>query len=477
MSEPLSIVSLALAAGGGQVQGHSATQLVSAGITLLQRSAPVVRALSAHRAAILLPTSPAFITALAAAEGRGAVLVNPLAAAPEVAHQLRDANVGVVFTNASLADRVPAGVTRVLLDDAPRTARVVAGDTERDVDLGSHFGIRLEGEQGVDGRDEEAVIVYTSAMEGVPLGAVLTHRNLLANARSTVKAAALTRSDHVLALLPFSHLFGLVVTGIAPLLVGARVSTPERFHPMRAIEAMEGDGVSMVVGVPAIFATLAAALERRGTPLAAPALRLCICGGAPLPLSLQERWAELTGVELRQGYGLTEGGPVCLFNDVAQRNHRGALGHPFPGVEASARDPETGAPVPDGSDGELWVRGPNVSPGYVSGGERGLARSDDWLRTGDLVARQPDGSYLFRGVLKAMFTRNGFNIYPREIVTAVRELAGVRAVAVHAVPNAEREHDIALEVEGDVSADEVRRWCAERLSAYKQPSEVSVNGG
>src|SRR5690606_20369259 len=130
----------------------------------------------------------------------------------------------------------------------PRTARVVAGATEREVDLGSHFGIGLEGEQDVDGRDEEAVIVYTSAMAGVPLGAVLTHRNLLANARATVKAAALSRTDHVLALLPFSHLFGLVVTGIAPLLVGARVSTPERFHPLRAIEAMEADGVSMVVG-------------------------------------------------------------------------------------------------------------------------------------------------------------------------------------------------------------------------------------
>jgi long-chain acyl-CoA synthetase len=477
MSDPLSLVPLAMSAGGGSIQGHAAGQLVAAGVTLLQRSAPVVRALSGRRAAVLLPTSPVFLTALAAAEGRGAVLVNPLAAAPEIAHQLRDADVGVVFTTAALAGRLPAQVVHVLLDDAPRGARVVAGGQAREVDLGSHSGIRLEGEPDVPGRDEEAVIVYTSAMAGVPLGAVLTHRNLLANARATVEASEMVRDDHVLALLPFSHLFGLVVTAIAPLLVGARVSTPERFHPLRALEAIEAEAVSAVVGVPAIFAAMTAALERRGTPLRAPALRLCICGGAPLPLSLQERWAALTGVELRQGYGLTEGGPVCLFNRVDLPNHRGALGVPFPGVEVSVRDPERGEELTTGETGELWVRGPNVSPGYVSGGEQGLARSGDWLRTGDLAARQPDGSFVFRGLLKSMFTRNGFNIYPRELAAAVRELPGVRAVQVHAVPNAEREHDIALSVEGDVTADEVRRWCAERLSAYKLPTEVAVNAG
>ena len=437
----------------------------------------MVRASSGRRAAILLPTSPAFLTALGAAEGRGAVLVNPLAAPHEIAHQLRDADVGIVYTNATLAARLPAGTTHVLLDDAPRAARVVADGAERDVDLGSHVGIALEGEAGVAGRDEEAAIVYTSAMAGVPLGAVLTHRNLLSNGWATVEAGGFVRDDHVLALLPFSHLFGLVVTGIAPLVTGARVSTPDRFHPVRALDFMEAEGVSVVVGVPAIFAAMVAALERRETPFRAPALRLCICGGAPLPLRLQERWAELTGVELRQGYGLTEGGPVCLFNRVDHPNYRGALGLPFPGVEVSVRDPASGAALRDGETGEIWVRGPNVSPGYVSGGEHGLPRHDGWLATGDLGERRPNGSVVFRGVVKPMFTRNGFNIYPREISRAVCELEGVRGVHVLAVPSAERENDIALDVSGDVTAEAVRRWCAERLSAYKQPTDVTIVDG
>ena len=213
MSDPLALFPLALAAGGGRIGAAGddtlldAQQLVAAGLTLLQRSAPLVRALSGRRSAILLPTVPAYLTALAASEGRGAVLVNPLAAPREIAFQCADANVGAVFTTSALAPRVPAGLPVILLDDAPRTARVVTPDRTQDIDLGSHFGLSIAGESDVRGRDEEAVIVYTSAMAGTPLGAVLTHANLLANARATVNAAANDANDEVLALLPFAHLF------------------------------------------------------------------------------------------------------------------------------------------------------------------------------------------------------------------------------------------------------------------------------
>ncbi|MDF1501587.1 AMP-binding protein [Roseisolibacter sp. H3M3-2] len=475
MTDPLAVLPLAAAAAGGRVDQHDAARLVAAGLTLLRRSAALVRALQDRRSAILLPTSPAFLVALAASEGRGAVLVNPLAAPPEVAHQLRDAGVGVVFTNAALAPRLPAGTPHVLLDDAPRTARLVVGDAPRDVSLETPMGdaLDLEGSEEAEGRDEEAAVVYTSAMDGTPLGAIVTHRNLLSNARATVDAARIAADEHALAVLPFSHLFGLVVAAVAPLLAGGRVTTMDRFHPIRAVELIEREGITLLVGVPAVFAALLQVVERRGTRLQAPALRLCICGGAPLDVALQMRWEAATGVALRQGYGLTEAGPVCLFNRCDQPNRLGTLGVPFPGVEVEARDVATGAPLPDGVEGELCVRGPNVGPGYV-GGARGLGRHGEWLRTGDRGVRHPDGTIAFRGVLKAMFTRNGFNIYPREIERAVRELPGVRTATVRAVPDPAREHDIALHVTGDVGADAVKRWCAERLSAYKQPAEVTV---
>ncbi|MEP6690542.1 MAG: AMP-binding protein [Gemmatimonadaceae bacterium] len=464
-----------LAAGGGRVDQYESQQLAAAGLTLLARCAPLVRALSGSRSAILLPTSPAFVVALAASDGRGAVLVNPLAAPAEIDYQLADADVGAVFTNSALAAKLPPSVTRVLLDDAPTTARVLLPDgATRDVDLGSHLGRALEGDRECDGRDEECAIVYTSAMEGRALGAVLTHRNLIANALATVEAGGVTAGDHSLALLPFSHLFGLTVTLGAPLCAGGRVTTMARFNPARVVEVIRSEQVTLLTGVPSVFAALLAVLERDPTALNAPALRLCICGGAPLATELQDRWANATGVELRQGYGLTEAGPVCLFNRVDHPNRRGAMGLPFPRVNVRIMSPDTAAEAPVGFPGEIETSGPNVFSGYVSGGERGLALRDGWLRTGDLGAMDADGYVSFRGVRKPMFTRNGFNIYPREIERVVAEMPGVRGVHVQAVPDPARENDIALEVEGDVGETDVRAWCEACLSAYKQPATISV---
>ncbi len=463
MLEPFSLLPLALAGHGGRVDDYEVQQLVAAGLTLLQRSAPLVRALSGRRSAILLPTSPQFFTALAASEGRGAVLVNPLASRYEIAHQLRDANVGAVFTNAALARHLSDDVPRVLLDDAPRTARVIANGVERDVDLGSHHGLSVEGDSDVSGSEDEAVVVYTSAMTGTPLGAILSHRNLLANARSTIAAAANTSDDRVLALLPFSHLFGLTVTASAPLLAGGTVLTMPRFNPSRAAELIASGAVTEVVGVPAVFRAILTALERRESS-ASGALRLCICGGAPLERELQDRWFDMTGVELRQGYGLTEAGPVCLFNRVDRKNARGTLGVPFPGVDVSV-----------GADDEILVRGDNVFRGYVANGERGLQVRDGWLHTGDRGRAHPDGTIEFTGLLKPMFTRNGFNIYPHEIEQAIRELSGVREVTVHPGALDGGEPEIVADVGGTVNADDVRAWCAERLAAYKQPTRITVS--
>jgi len=489
VSDPLALLPLALAAGGGRIgagggEVFDAQQLVAAGLTLLQRSAPLVRALSGRRSAILLPTSPQYLTALAASEGRGAVLVNPLAAPAEIEFQCRDANVGAVFTTGALAARLPAGLPVVLLDEAPRTARVVTADRTHDVDLGSHHGLSIAGERNVRGRDEEAVIVYTSAMRGVPLGAVLTHANLLANARSTVEAGAQTSDDDVLALLPFSHLFALTVACGSPLLSGARVRTLDRFNPVRAAELL-ADGITEVVGVPAVFHAMLAAVERRGVDLHGSALRLCICGGAVLPRELQDRWADVTGVELRQGYGLTEAAPVCLFNRVDRPNVRGTLGVPFPGVDVAIMPPAdysrqdlpadvgVAAPLSDGMHGEICVRGENVSPGYL-GGATGLPRRGEWLCTGDEGVRNADATITFRGLLKPMFTRNGFNVYPREIERVVGAMPGVARVEASPIPEPSKENDIRLRVWGTVTDAQVREWCESRISAYKQPTTIEI---
>ena len=295
------------------------------------------------------------------------------------------------------------------------------------------------------------------------------------------------RDITALAVLPFAHLFGLVVSGVAPILAGGRVMAMTRFNPARAVELLEEGGITDLVAVPSVFATVVALAERRGTTLRASSLRLCICGGAPLAVELQDRWFELTGVELRQGYGLTEAGPVCLFNRIALPNRRGTLGVPFPGVHVSIRAERSDTEVAIGETGEICISGPNVFAGYINGAglratpERpwaaGLQRNGAWLRTGDLAVRNADGTVSFHGVIKPMFTRNGFNVYPREIERVVGEMEGVQSVMARPLPDPIRENAIAIDVRGDVEAADVKRWCDERLSVYKRPTSIVITPG
>lgn len=476
MSNPLGVLPLALAAHGGSIDEMPAAQLVAAGLTLLQRCAPLARALYGKRAAMLLPTGPQFLIALAASDGRGAVLLNPLASPAELEYQLADAQVGAVFTIASLARKLPSTMMQVLLDDAPQHASVFRDGAISTIDLGSHVGLPLEAdaEADSDGSDDEAAVVYTSAMEGSALGAILTHHNLLANGRATIAAAQVTAADHAFAVLPWSHLFGMTVTLTAPLLAGARVTTMGRFNPLKAVDVLVDDAVTMFVAVPAVFIAMLTAIERRGGTIDVPALRVCISGGAALPVWVQRKWETATGCALRQGYGLTEAAPVCLFNRVDKPNRIGTLGSAYPGAEVTIRNPKSSAELPIGSSGEICVRGALVGPGYVSGGERGLQRVNGWLHSGDQGNIDVDGYVTFEGLIKPMFTRNGFNIYPAELIRVIGAMPGVNRVEVSGVPETSKENEIDVTVYGTVDESAVKAWCEAQLASYKQPTRITI---
>lgn len=244
-----------------------------------------------------MPNGSAFLVALGASEGRGAVLINPLCAPLEIANQLADANVGAVFTTAALAHGLPPGLSHVLLNDAPRHARVIAGGEHRDVDLGAHFGLALEGDPDVPGRDEEAVIVYTPPKSGGRLAAALTHRVLLHNARAAAAETGMTASDRMLAVLPFTDQFGLTLTLIAPLLAGAQVEPAERLEPEWAARRLRSGEITLFAGFRETYLAMLDELDRQGAAKLPPALRLCLCGG-PLDSELKDRWEERTGVKL-----------------------------------------------------------------------------------------------------------------------------------------------------------------------------------
>ncbi|HEY3285665.1 MAG TPA: AMP-binding protein [Gemmatimonadaceae bacterium] len=392
MSNPLSLFPIALAAGGGRVDDLPATGAVAAGFTLLQRSAPLVRAMAGVRSAVLLPPSAAVMTALAASDGRGCVFLPPSADEQTMASMLADADVGAVFTTHALAAHLPVGRHAVvLLDDAPHAATVIARGTETVVDLGSHFGLDLEGEEEA-GRDEECVISYGDSPASPAIGAVFTHRNLLALARGAVDAVSLLKGDVVLAALPPANFAGFALTIAGPLLAGAHVITLPRFDAQAALQAIEGHGVTILVGESAMFAAMAAALETRGHGLAAPTLRVCVCLGAEVDIALQDEWHRRTGIELRFAFG-TPDAPFACFNAPHFPNRRGTLGVPFPGMQVSVRNTQNGEPVPSGKAGELWLRGDPMCSWHLNAPATAARRADGWLPTAVQVRERPDGAF------------------------------------------------------------------------------------
>jgi long-chain acyl-CoA synthetase len=430
------------------------------------------RGIDGGRVGLLLPNLPAFPAAFLGIlqAGASAVMLNPLYSPREVGEYLHDSATRLVVTTAELDALVPADLDRLHLEDAAD-----------EMDGGGESIDRPEEPAGLDGlSSDEAVVIYTSAMRGWARGARLTHRNLAANLRSTTEAMHVAPGDVVIAPLPLIHAFGLTVTLNAPLSRGAAVVPVERFHPVRLLDLLETSGATVLAGVPAMYAAILAATERREQP-PAHSLRLAICGGAPLPEDVPARWEQAFGIPLREGYGITEASPVCLFNRMDRPNRQGTMGVPFPGVRVTLRAPG-GEPVPRGGVGEICVEGDNVFAGYVGDEGRGAAdfHGDDF-RTGDLGVEEEDGAVRFRGCVKEMFTRNGFNIYPRELERVVQEDPRVSRAVVTAIPDPARENEIALSVVpapgAELDEDAVRQVCRECLAAYKQPGRISIDPG
>ncbi len=222
MPNPLSLIPFAAAARGGSIDGVDSRLLVAAGVTMLQRCAPLVREMATGRGAVLLPNSAAYLVALAACEGHGAVLLDPRGSAEEIARALEETGSRVVFTVERGAAALRGKVPLVLLDGLPGHVAFVHGDERRKVDVGSHFGLEIEGEEDVEGSDEEAIV--TRDREEGSFGSS-THRELLDAARGVLGSAGIVEDDEVPASLPFHEARGLVSGLLAPLLAGARVVT------------------------------------------------------------------------------------------------------------------------------------------------------------------------------------------------------------------------------------------------------------
>ena len=310
--------------------------------------------------------------------------------------------------------------------------------------------------------DDGLLLIYTSGTTGRPKGAVLTHANCFWTNLSLDLATSLRDDDVVLQILPQFHCGGWNVQALLAWWKGARIVLERSFEPGRVLALLEEKRVTTMMGVPAIYLFLSQEPGFADADLSH--LRLAVVGGAPMPEALIAVW-QARGVEIVQGYGLTEAAPnvLCLPPELAM-SKMGSSGKPYAFVEVKLSD-----------DDELMVRGPNVFPGYWRNPEAtaGVFR-DGWLLTGDIAEADADGCYWIKGRVKDMYISGGENVYPAEVESVLHEHASVADAAVVGVAD-ERwgEAGVAFVVLSSPASDaELLAHCRERLAAFKVPKRV-----
>lgn len=336
----------------------------------------------------------------------------------------------------------------------------------------------VDTEPVLDAADEQvAAIIYTSGTSGQPKGVMLTHANLMFIARNSCRMRALQPHDRIYGVLPMSHVYGLTALLLASLCAGARLSLVPRFDPGHLAEALAQDGITVMHGVPAMYARLLEWSRRPGHRLLAPSLRVAQSGGAPLDQALKDSFEAALGVVLHNGYGMTEASPSIAQTRLDAPRRDCSVGPPIPGIEVRVVDLDTGRKQPDGETGELQVRGPNVMKGYYRNEPLSHETVDaqGWLHTGDLARIAPDGTLEIVGRCKELIIRSGFNVYPVEVEQVLCSHPDVVLAAVvgRAVPGNEEVIAFVEPVPGaTLDLEALERFLRERLSPYKLPARI-----
>lgn len=417
------------------------------------------------RVALLLGNDVDFVATFLGVLWAGAVAVplNPVAPAPELARRLAAVRPGVVVATGAVEvppgpwSRLPAEALRAATD-GPRPAEAERDDAE------------------------PAVLLFTSGVAGAPRAAVLTHGCLAANVGQVLDhpGLAVSAADTGIALLPFFHIFGLNVALGVTLAAGARVVLPGPFDPVGAAAAIREHGVTLVAGVPTMFAAWCGA-----APEAVPAdtfatVRLAVSGAAELPAPVAQAFTARFGIPVHQGYGLTEASPV-VSTTAGGEPRPGSVGRPLAGVEVRIVE-GGGTEAEPGDPGEIQVRGPNVFPGYWEDPEA-TARVlvDGWLRTGDIGVCDPDGELHLVDRAKDLVIVSGFNVYPAEVEEVLLAHPDVADAAVAGVPSARTGEAVAALVVPRAGRspdpEALRRFVGERLARYKVPERVRIVDG
>ena len=422
------------------------------------------------RVALMLPNTPEFPELYYGILRRGAIVVpmNPLLKSREVEYYLADSGAALILAWHGVADQAAEGARRAGTDlvivEPGEVASMLAGHAPAPVIVDR-------------GPSDTAVILYTSGTTGQPKGAELTHDNLLRNVEVTRTTLLNLRPDDVvLGALPLFHSFGQVVGMGCAIATGASLSLLTRFDPGRALEIIKRDQVTVLPGVPTMYAAILHSAAGSAGDVAS--LRLCVSGGAAMPVELLRSFEKEFECVILEGYGLSETSPVASFNHPDRARKPGTIGQAISGVDMRVQD-DAGVPLPAGAVGEIAVRGHNVRKGYWGRPEETAeVLADGWLRTGDLGWVDSEGYFSIVDRKKDMIIRGGLNVYPREVEEVLYEHPAVAEAAVIGVRDDRLGEEVAavvmLKPGASATPDELREQVKSQLAAYKYPRYVWI---
>ena len=458
------------------------------------------------RVALVLPNCPQHVVAFYAALRLGAVVVehNPLYTEEEMSFQLGDHRPTVVVAWDKVAPMVrrivePLGARTVLAVSLPaalpRLKRlalrlpVARAAATRAAMSGPAPGIprweRLLRHPAIDADHprptsaDVALLQYTGGTTGRPKAAVLTHRNLRANAAQgrAWMPGLVDGGEVVYAVLPLFHAYGLTLCLTFSMSIGATLVLMPRFDVDQVLETMARRPATFLPAVPPVYERLAAAARDRGVDLSS--IRYAISGAMSLPPDVATLWESVAGGLLVEGYGMTETSPVALGNPAGDSRRIGSIGVPFPSTQVRVVDRhDPSQDVPTGHEGELLLRGPQVFAGYWErpAETAEVVLADGWIRTGDVVVMSEDGFFTIVDRIKELIITGGFNVYPSEVEHALRELPGIVDAAVVGLPSEHGDEEVVAVVvlaaghQFDEAA--IRSGCREHVAAYKVPRRV-----
>ena len=326
-----------------------------------------------------------------------------------------------------------------------------------------------------------AALIYTGGTTGLSKGAMLSHMNLVANARQATAWFPVVRQgeDGILASLPFFHSFGTLAMNFSMTKAAKLVLIP-RFEIDMVLKALSKEKPSLFPGVPRMYIALN---EDPRTPTHdLKSLKACISGAAPLPMAVAKRFEAITdGAKVVEGYGLTECSPVTHANPLMGERREGSIGMPLPDTDVKLTDlDEPDRIVPQGERGEMCIKGPQVMLGYWHRpDESAMVIRDGWLHTGDVAVMSPDGYFTIVDRIKDMIIVSGFNVYPTEVEAVLYHHPKILKCAVAGVPDAttgERVKAYIVLREGEsATAEEITAWCRDPeqgLTGYRVPKDI-----